>query len=390
MDNGALSLEPQGVLGQQTLWQTNPNLAMIAAMRGRGLFGAMALKEQAVLDQQRRNAVNQQTNQILTSAPNDQILSPADLFRHRAAMFANVGRLDEANKMGDVAKKLDNDLEFRDGVWYDKRSGKPYSAGHMINQQGFGIQTQLGPNGQIGMGPLPGAAQTYGLQQQVGEDARARYDLQKVPASSPTAQPTFASRLQLLQGQTPAGMSPQMESQVAADAAQQTEVSKNYATMFNNLQNASMSNPAKIARFQQIGNLLGDFEGGKFSKAGLELAKAFNSAGLKIDPRLPNKEAAEAMANEVALELRSPAAGAGMPGAMSDQDREFLKSMVPQMAQTAEGRTSIINSRVKVMERENQVANMARQYRQKYGKLDENFFSQLQEWSNRNHIFPKK
>jgi hypothetical protein len=150
-----------------------------------------------------------------------------------------------------------------------------------------------------------------------------------------------------------------------------------------------MTNPGKISRYQQIGSLLGDFEGGKFSQTGLELAKAFNSAGLKVDPRLPNKEAASAMANEMALELRSPAGGAGMPGAMSDQDREFLKSMVPQMSQTAEGRKSIIDSRVKVMERENTVAGMARQYRQKYGKLDESFFGQLQEWSNRNHLFAK-
>ena len=78
-----------------------------------------------------------------------------------------------------------------------------------------------------------------------------------------------------------------------------------------------------------------------------------------------------------------------MPGAMSDADREFLKSMTPQMSQTAEGRKSIIESRVKVMERENRVAQMARAYRQKYGKLDESFFSQLQEWSNKNHIFQK-
>jgi hypothetical protein len=184
-------------------------------------------------------------------------------------------------------------------------------------------------------------------------------------------------------------MSPAQESQVAADAAQQTAVSKNYGEIFNNLQNSSMQNPAKMAKLSQIGNLLSDFEGGKFSQAGMELAQAFNSAGIKMDSRLPNKEAATALANEVALENRSTASGAGMPGAMSDADREFLKQMGPQLAQTAEGRKSIIDARVKVMERENRVAAMSRQYRQKYGKLDDNFFTQLQEWSNRNHIFKK-
>ena len=76
-----------------------------------------------------------------------------------------------------------------------------------------------------------------------------------------------------------------------------------------------------------------------------------------------------------------------MPGSMSDSDREFLKQMAPQMAQTAEGRRTIIDSRVKVLERENKVADMARQYRKKHGGLDEDFFTQLQGWSNRNPIF---
>lgn len=385
--NAYMNPGSEGALNQ-TIWDTSPNTAMIAAMRGRGLFGALALKEQAMLDKQKNAAINNRTNTILGATPQDEILSPSDTFRYRAGLFGRAGLLKEANDMADLAKKMDNDLEMKDGVWYDKRTGKPYSAGHMINQQGFGIETAIGPNGRIGVGPLPGATDTYGIQQGIGEKAKATYDLQTRPATSPTTPPTYASRLQLLQGGA-AGMTPNVEAQVKADAAQQVDVSKNYGTIFNNLQNASMQNPAKIGKLQQIGSLLGDFEGGKFSPAGLELSRAFNSAGLKIDPRLPNKEAAQAMANEIALELRSPASGAGMPGAMSDQDREFLKSMVPQMSQTAEGRKSIIDSRVKVMERESQVATMARKYMEKYGKLDTAFFSQLQEWSGRNHIFKK-
>jgi hypothetical protein len=76
-----------------------------------------------------------------------------------------------------------------------------------------------------------------------------------------------------------------------------------------------------------------------------------------------------------------------MPGAMSDQDREFLKSMTPNLAQTNDGRKQIIDARVKMMERENQIAGMARKYRAKYKALDDGFFDQLQDWSNRNPIF---
>jgi hypothetical protein len=157
--------------------------------------------------------------------------------------------------------------------------------------------------------------------------------------------------------------------------------------MFTSYQSASLSNPAKMAKMERIGTLLGDFEGGKLSKAGFELARAGNSLGVKIDPKLSNKEAAEALTNEVALELRSTGEGKGMPGAMSDADREFLKNMTPQMASTAEGRKLIIESRIKVMERENKVAEMMRAYRKKYSVIDEDFFTQLSGWSERNPIF---
>lgn len=247
-----------------------------------------------------------------------------------------------------------------------------------------------------------GSVGAYSQFQNADESAKAAHDLVTVPATSAGASPTFASRLSLLPGsgggagmppvpgqRHAAGMSPAATSAQAADAAQQMEISKNYGKIYNDTQNAAMSNPAKVAKMQRIGSLLGDFEGGKLSATGLEVAKTANSLGIKLDPKLPNKEASEALTNEVALELRSTGGGAGMPGAMSDADREFLKGMTPQMAQTAEGRRTIIDSRVKVLERENQVSKMARQYKQKYGTLNEDFFNQLSSWSERNAIFKK-
>ena len=47
---------------------------------------------------------------------------------------------------------------------------------------------------------------------------------------------------------------------------------------------------------------------------------------------------------EFALELRNPSGGAGMPGAMSDADRNFLASIPPSLANTKEGRALIANS----------------------------------------------
>jgi hypothetical protein len=339
--------------------------------------------------------------------------SPIDGFKARATLLAKEGFLQEANQVADLVKKISPDLEFKDGVWYDKSSGAPVRGGAGINQQGFGYQTQVGPNG-ISVGPLAGADALYRGQQDIGNESQARFDLRTVPATGPNSPPRFASRLELLGGGrtapaapapsgaapapgaaagpvgTPAGMSPSQEQEVAASGIQNNEIAKNYGKIYNDLQNASMANPAKMAKVKQIGSLLGDFEGGKLSGVGLDLAKLANSAGFKIDGKLPNKEAAEVLTNEIALANRSTADGGGMPGAMSDADRQFLRNMTPQMAQTAEGRRMIIDARVKIMDRENQVANMARKYKQKYKKLDEDFFTQLQDWSSRNHLFGSK
>jgi hypothetical protein len=254
LNSAYLAPERDGALNP-TLWQTNPGMAFWASMKGRGLFGAIAAKEQAgldfeksLLDKARLEAQNKRTNELLTASPKDEILSPADLNRYRAGLLATHGLLDEANKLGDLGNKLDNKLVFKDGVWYDERTGRPVRGGALMNQQGYGATMSVGENDQISAGPLPGSAELYSQQQNIGEEAKARHDLQRVPATSPTSQPRFDSRLNLLRGGGAAGMSPVQEYGVAADAAQSLEVSKNYGTIFNTLQNAAMQNRESAGR----------------------------------------------------------------------------------------------------------------------------------------------
>lgn len=296
-------------------------------------------------------------------------------------------------------------VSVKDGFLVDPRFGVVGSV-PQTNQQGFSTMTVRDPSapGGFRVVPVAGGNEAFTQQRLIQEGAQAAFGSPiTIPATGSNASPTMTTPYNFAVGQgapdilarggtglgggVPAGLSP---AEVAAQAAREAEarkVAENNAKIYNDLQNASMSNGAKISKFRRIGDLLGDFEGGKFSKTGLDLASAANSAGIKIDGKLANKEAAEALTNEVALELRSTADGQGMPGAMSDPDREFLRAMTPQMSQTAEGRRLIIDSHVKVLERQNQVASMARQYRQRHGQLNENFFQQLQDWSNRNRLF---
>jgi len=98
-------------------------------------------------------------------------------------------------------------------------------------------------------------------------------------------------------------------------------------------------------------------------------------------------EAAASLANQMALELRNPAGGAGMPGSMSDSDREFLVSIVPQMSQTHEGRKMLIESRRRMNKRAMAIANHARGYQRRTGQLDAGFYAELQQFSEANPLF---
>jgi len=89
----------------------------------------------------------------------------------------------------------------------------------------------------------------------------------------------------------------------------------------------------------------------------------------------------------MALELRNPSGGAGMPGALSDKDREFLVSMTPGIAKTPGGNKLIIDTARKLAKRDQDVARLAREYRQRNGSMNEGFYAELQKYSDANPIF---
>jgi hypothetical protein len=127
----------------------------------------------------------------------------------------------------------------------------------------------------------------------------------------------------------------------------------------------------------------------------VEMASALNSMGFQIDPKLGNKQAAAALANKMALELRDPSQGGGMPGSMSNSDREYLNKMVPGLSQSAEGRHQLVQMAVATQQRNADVAGLARQWTKGAGRLDKpdrngkDFYDYLSEWSAAHPLFGK-
>jgi hypothetical protein len=166
-------------------------------------------------------------------------------------------------------------------------------------------------------------------------------------------------------------------------------IGKGYGEQYTELQKAEFASRKRIGRAERLESLLDGVQTGKLTPMGTQLAGYAHALGFEIDPKLGNKEAAIALESEMALELRNPSGGAGMPGAMSDADRTFLQNMASFSNKTPQGRKFMLESYRAIAKRDADIARLARDYKKRNGgKFDEGFYDELAVWSERNPMFP--
>ena len=168
---------------------------------------------------------------------------------------------------------------------------------------------------------------------------------------------------------------------------EQEAVGKYFGEQYATIQTSGLAAGNTINRLAQMRTMLEGMKTGKLAPLAADVAAFSQSFGINIDPNLGDKQAVDAMSKEMALQMRNPSGGAGMPGALSDKDREFLERIVPGLAKTPEGNAKIIEARMKLAQRDQVVAKMARDYRKRTGTLDEGFYEELQAYSDANPLF---
>lgn len=172
-------------------------------------------------------------------------------------------------------------------------------------------------------------------------------------------------------------------------------VGKKFGEMYVDLQNGMMTAPGRLGKLDRLESLLSKtytgMGGEQVQQANRAMKAAGDALGLNtsaLTDKVGAAEAAQALSNEMAMEMRNPQGGAGMPGAMSDADREFLKAAVgASLSTTPEGRKLVIETRRRMIKREQQVAKMARDYRKEHGSIDEGFFDKLAAFSEKTPMF---
>lgn len=154
--------------------------------------------------------------------------------------------------------------------------------------------------------------------------------------------------------------------------------------IYTNAQSAS-SNLGTLDYIQQLVEQSGGDQG-KWANARLEIRKGLQALGINAGDTSP-LEVQRALAARFALQLRDPSQGAGMPGAMSDADRQFLASMTPGIENSPDASRKIIDIYRRLNRRTMDIENMRREYIQRNGRIDEGFRNQVSDFVNSSPLF---
>lgn len=149
-----------------------------------------------------------------------------------------------------------------------------------------------------------------------------------------------------------------------------------------------------LANISRLSSLLDQVQTGRLTSTTQEIKAMAKGLGvdltaLGVADNVGPGEAARALSNQIALTLRNPAGGAGMPGALSDQDRQFLQQMIPSLETTSEGRKLMVEYMKRVYQRQIDVAKISNDFmRSSAAKKDPGqLYTRIQEFADANPLF---
>lgn len=205
-----------------------------------------------------------------------------------------------------------------------------------------------------------------------------------IDPNSPEGKQLIQARLRKEATHAPA---PGVKVDLRQENAESKAVGEGFGKMFNDLQRDAMQAQNRLGSLSRMSQLMEGVSTGKLTPLITDIQGYAAELGIKLSDKLGEKEAIEALTNEMALQARDPSGGAGMPGAMSDQDRNFLVRITPGLSKSPEGNRLIIETQRRLHRRSIDVARLAAAYRRRNGTLDDGFLVELEQWSAANPLF---
>jgi hypothetical protein len=351
--------------------------------------GMQAFAQQAMAAQQMRRQMEQDAERTRM------LRERADMDRERFGLDKDLlglkrGELDWKRQQDDASRTARGEFEAAysqaGGKWSPQLSMMALRAGikgedleRLAKGGNLGREKLTWQNG-VGLEPFTGAPQA------VVPDANAPFNFQITNGALQSVPNAPVQNFQMSRARAGA-TNVNTPVQILQEREESKVVGAGMGKAFLDIQNAGMQARSKVNNLTRLESLLSGYETGKLTPLGKEIASYAASLGINVGKNLGNKEAAEALSNELALQARNPSGGAGMPGAMSDQDRAFLQNIVPNLAKSTAGNRTIIETQRRLAKREMDVARMASEYRGRRGSLDPQFYQEMQQWSDANPLF---
>ncbi len=175
---------------------------------------------------------------------------------------------------------------------------------------------------------------------------------------------------------------------MGGEKAYDAEVGKTYAKQFTDLQTGGRNATNKLNSLALIEQQM--TSPNFYSGYGGEQVKRFNqllgAIGIKDAKTASPAEVVDALSNQVVLDQLGGSLGAGI----SDSDRKSIALIGPGIAKTPEGNRQLIGIYRSIAQREQQVAQMARDYaKTNGGRIDAGFDDQVAKFAAENPLFPQ-
>lgn len=175
----------------------------------------------------------------------------------------------------------------------------------------------------------------------------------------------------------------------AGEKAWDTESAKLFARRYDDI-TAGAQNAQQMMGMYELAEqaLASGVRTGVGAEAELSLRQLGSALGLNTDPdKLAGGELIRAVQNRMALTMRSPDGGMGMPGALSDRDIKFLKDSQIGIDRSPEGNRRMLSAFRAMEQRKIDIARLADDYIAQSGRLDAGFNRTVREFADSNPIF---
>lgn len=238
----------------------------------------------------------------------------------------------------------------------------PDANGYYQTQNPNGSYTAQESRGFTGMSANRAGATTAATEAQKFSPATLANGAQVNLPQGLQLQATMGGGLPTAGGQMPIGQSTFGKAQ-QTDLAQQ-DVKNQQA--FKDLYAQSSSTISNIGVLKKVNDLASE---GSLANIETNLANGAASLGIDVGKFKSANALASAISNELVLKAKNSGGTNLMPGSMTEQDRQFLTVMAPQLSQSREGRMAVASFLEKKALRDQEISQAATNYAQQNGSL---------------------